>query len=240
MKLLILILLFNAIEFKAFAETSSDLKKEFQTLGDSKEVNERVRKLENQQRVRIVQNRLVDRNNRIEIALDYGSLFGADTYVKTNQLGLKLQYHLNPQWSFGGEYQKFYNTLTAEGTRQYDAAYACQQQDSNCPQRFVGIDFPLESKLATVSFYPIYGKLNLFDAAIVQFDLYTLLGFGKKTLNSGESDVLAAGLGVGIWLNHYFTTRLEFRYENYKDLINLQPRNQNSFTALASLGLLVW
>lgn len=222
------------------ADSDSSLKKEFQTLGDNKDVIERVKKMDSQQKVRIVQNRLVNRNNRIELAADFGALFGADSYVKTSNLGAQLQYHLNPNWSFGVEYHKSYNDLSAEGKRMYDRSYACQQNGSGCQERFPGVDFPLETKMATISFYPIYGKLNLFDSSIAQFDIYTLLGYGQKTLNSGDTDVFAAGLGVGVWLNNYITSRLEFRYENYKDLLDIQPRSQNAFTAIASVGVLVW
>ena len=219
--------------------SNSSLKKEFQTLGDNKDVIERVKKMDSQQKVRVVQNRLVSRTNRIELAFDYGSLFGADTYVKTSNLGAQLQYHLNPNWSFGVEYHKSYNNLSAEGQRQYDLAYSCQQQ-GNCRPTFASVDFPLETKMATVSFYPIYGKMNLFDSSIAQFDIYTLLGFGKKTLNSGVTDVFAGGLGVGVWINNYVTTRLEVRYESYKDLLDFKERNQNAVTAIASVGLLIW
>lgn len=222
------------------AETNTSLKKEFQTLGDNKDVIERVKKMDSQQKVRVVQNRLVDRNNRLELTLDYGALSGADSYVKTSNLGGGLQYHLTPNWSFGFEFQKSYNSLTSEGQRQYDLAYTCQQQNSGCTQRFVGVDFPLETRMATVSFYPIYGKMNLFDSGIAQFDLYTLLGYGQKILSSGTTNVYAAGLGMGIWLNRFVTTRLEVRYENYKDLLNLVPRQQNAITAMASIGLLIW
>lgn len=224
----------------AAGSADSNLKKEFQTLGDNKAVIERVKKMDSQQKVRIVQNRLVNRNHRIELAANFGSLFGADTYVKTSNLGAQLQYHLTPNWSFGVEYLKAYNSLSAEGQRQYDAAYACQQQGPGCPQRFAGVDFPLETTMATISFYPIYGKLNIFDSAIAQFDVYTLIGYGQKKLNSGTTDSLAAGLGVGIWLNNHFTSRLELRYENYKDMLDIKSRQQNSVTAIASVGVLVW
>ncbi len=239
-KIFLVIFIFAKISLAANSAPSSPLKKEFQTLGDNKEVIERVKNMDNQQKIRVVQNRLVSRTNRIELAVDYGALFGADTYVKTSNFGAQLQYHLTPQWSFGVEFHKSYNKLTAEGQKQYDLAYTSQQQNSASTQRFAGVDFPLETQMATVSFYPIYGKMNLFDSAIAQFDLYTLFGYGKKKLNSGDTNVLAAGLGIGVWLNNYFTTRLEIRYENYKDLLNIEPRAQDSITAIASVGILVW
>lgn len=241
MKSLVLLLSFFAIANSVFAaDSNSNLKKEFQNLGDNKDVIERVKKMDSHQKVRIVQNRLVNRNNRIELAGNFGSLFGADSYVKTSNLGLQLQYHINPNWSFGGEYSKAYNSLSSEGQRQYDLAYACQQQGPGCQQRFAGVDFPLETTMATISFYPIYGKLNLFDSGIAQFDIYTLIGYGQKKLNSGSTNTMAAGLGVGIWMNNYFTSRLELRYESYKDMLDLQSRNQSAVTAIASVGVLVW
>jgi outer membrane immunogenic protein len=243
MKQLILILTLSLTSIYSInaAETkkTSSLKKEFQTLGDNEEVLDRVKKMDSQQKIRIVQNRLVDRNNRLELALNYGSIFETDSYVKSSELGARLEYHISPRWSFGVEYQKNYNSLTSEGQRVYDNAYACQQS-SNCTERFPGIDFPLETQVASISFYPIYGKLNLFDSGIAQFDIYTSLGYGNKKLNSGDSNVFLANLGVGIWLNNLFTTRFELRYENYKDLLNINERNQNAFTALASVGILIW
>lgn len=217
-----------------------NLNDDFQNLGDNKAVVERVRRLDSQQRIRVVQNRTVDRNNRIELSAMYNTLSGADTYVQTQNVGGMLSYHFTPRWSVGIEYQKSYNVLTSEGKRQYDLAYQEQLRDPASPQRFAAVDYPLSTTLASVSFYPIYGKMNVFDWTVVQFDLYTMLGAGKKTLSTGETDVLAVGLGTGIWLNSWLTARLEVRYEKYKDLLTSEQRDQNALTALASLGVLVW
>jgi outer membrane immunogenic protein len=218
---------------------SKNLKKDFQSLGDNQDVVERVKNLDNQQRMRVVQNRLMDRTNRVELALNFGLVSGADAYVQTKNFGGQLQYHITPRWSVGLAYEKAYNNLTAEGTRIYDAEYACQQAGA-CGTKYPAVDFPLETKLVSVSFYPIYGKMNLFDSSIAQFDLFTSLGFGKKKLDSGESDVYAASLGVGIWINNYVTARLEGRYEKYKDLLLTEKREQNAGSVVASLGVMIW
>ncbi len=235
-KSILLILLTSTI---AHAEKKS-LTNEFETLGDNKEVIERVQKLDSRQKVRVVQNRMMDRNNRLEAALNLGLLSGGDSYVQTKSLGGMLQYHLTPRWSFGVSYEKNYNTLTSEGARRYDTAYACQQADAACPERYPSVDFPLDTKMVSVSFYPIYGKLNLFDSGIAQFDLFTTFGYGQKTMNSGVSNVLSASLGVGLWLNSFLTARLEGRYENYKDLLQTEKRLQNAVSAIASIGIMLW
>lgn len=240
MKTLFFFLTSLMLAFNASAQSKKDLKDEFQTLGDNQEVVERVKKLDTTQRVRVVQNRLVDRNNRLELAASFGGLSGGDSYVTTTNTGAMLQYHFNPRWSLGLEYQKASNHLTDEGKRIFDKAYADQQADPESSTLFPSVDFPIESKMITLSFYPIYGKLNLFDLSIAQFDLYTLLGYGVKKMNSGESDAFAAGLGTGVWLNSYLTARLEFRYEKYRDLLQTVQRDQSAISGTVSLGMMVW
>ncbi len=217
-----------------------DLKSEFSTLGDNQDVVDRVKNMDSHQKVRIVQNRLVDRNNRIELAANYAFNGGGDSYVKTQNIGARLEYHFNPRWSAGLHYQKSYNVLTPEGVNQFDSAAAAQKIDPASPNRFPAVDYPLESQMATVSFYPIYGKMNLFDSGIAQFDVYLQLGFGKMSLLTGDSDLYSVGLGSGIWLTPRITTRLEVRYQQYQDLLLTDERKQNNVQGVASIGVLVW
>lgn len=217
-----------------------DLKKEFATLGDSQEVVERIKNLDNDQKVRVVQNRMVDRNNRLEMDLNYAYSGGGDSYVKTQNLGAKAEYHINPRWSLGVEYQRAYNALTPEGESQFDKALAAQKIDPASTDRFPAVDYPLNSQLATISYYPIYGKLNLFDSGIAQFDIYAQLGYGRISLYSGSTSLASAGIGAGIWLSQRVTTRIEVRYQKYKDLLKTDDRDQSNLQALASLGVLLW
>lgn len=220
--------------------SKKDLKNDFANLGDSQEVMERVKNLDHQQKVRVVQNRYVDRNHRLELGINYAYNGGGDSYVKTQNLGGILEYHFNPRWSIGLEYQKSYNSLTPEGENQFDKALAAQKIDPASSERFPAVDYPLYSNLVTISYYPIYGKLNLFDSGIAQFDVYTQLGYGNISLYSGNSDLLSLGLGAGIWVSQRITTRLEVRYQKYQDLIQTDDRDQSNLQALASLGVLLW
>lgn len=224
----------------SFAQTKKSLKKEFSTLGDNQEVVERIRNLDNNQKVRIVQNRIVDRNNRIELGLNYAFNGGGDSYVKTQNVGGILEYHINPRWSLGLQYQKSYNSLTPEGDSQFERALEAQKIDPASTERFPAVDYPLETNLFTVSFYPVYGKLNLFDSGIAQFDVYTQLGYGSISLFSGKSDLYSAGLGAGIWFSPRITSRLEVRYQKYEDLLKTDRRSQTNLQALASIGVLLW
>ena len=222
------------------AQNSKSIKDDLNGLNDNSAIKERVKNMDSSQKVRIVQNRSVDRNHRIELNGQIGMNNNADSYVQTQNTGVGLHYHINPQWSVGLEYQKFGNKITPEGERQLDAAQESQNSDPNSQQKFPGIDYPLDSKMAMVSIYPIYGKLNLFDSGIAQFDLYGNLGFGQMSLRSGSTNVFMAGLGTGIWLNNLFTARLEGRYLRYADLVKSENRQENVFQLIASLGIFVW
>lgn len=222
------------------AANSKSIKDDLNGLNDNTAIKERVKNMDSSQKVRIVQNRSVDRNHRIELNGQIGMNNNADSYVQTQNTGLGLHYHINPQWSVGVEYQKFGNKLTPEGERQLDAAQESQNADPNSQQKFPGVDYPLDSKIAMVSIYPIYGKLNLFDSGVAQFDLYGNLGYGQMSLRSGNTNVMMAGLGAGIWLNNLFTARLEGRYLRYNDLVKTENRQENVFQLVASLGIFVW
>lgn len=241
-KIISIIVLMSIFSGLASAQQTGrkSLKNDFKSLGTSSEVSERVKNLDSKQRVRVVQNRSVDRNNRVELGVHYGMTNNADSYVNTQNAGAALQYHVNPRFSFGFEYQKAYNKMTPEGDRQYLSAQAAQQSDPGSDVLFPSIDYPLDSKVALASFYPIYGKLNLFDSGIAQFDVYTTLGYGQMGLRSGSTNVFVAGIGTGIWLTNYLTTRIEGRYQKYQDLVQTEKRNQNTFQVLGSVGIFLW
>lgn len=215
------------------------LQQEFDTLGDNQALVERAKELNAEKRVQIVQNRLVDRYNRIEVGVSGALLGGGDSYIQTSSLGGLLDYHISPKFSLGVRYQHYYNTLTNEGKSVYDRAQQQSNQNPYGAQRAPEIDFPKDSALLAVSFYPIYGKLNFFDAGVAQFDLYLLAGYGRMMLNSGTSDLISAGIGTGLWVNQHFSARLEGRWMTYQDLLGSENRRQNSMQGMLSLGFLL-
>ena len=80
--------------------------------------------------------------------------------------------------------------------------------------------------MAVINWYPMYGKINLFDRGIAQFDLYLLGGAGVINLGTGSSTLYTGGAGVGFWWTQHFTTRLEARWQGYRDLNNTRAINE--------------
>lgn len=217
-----------------------DFNKDFDSLGGSADIRKRAKDLDPNNRVRVVQNRAVDRNLRLELGVNGGLVSGGDSYVKTQNLGANMDFHITPRWSFGARYYHSYNTLTNEGTQLYENARA--QQARGVPGNQIDIpkiDYPVDTGLVVINYYPFYGKMAMFDSSVAHFDVYALVGAGRTMLYSGATNTYAAGGGMGLWLGQHFTTRLEARYQTYEDLPDYGGRKVNSAVFNLGFGLLL-
>ena len=99
MKALVLLLLTLFVTASAFAQNKVDMKKDFDSLGDNDAIAERAKALDPDNKVEIVQNRLVDRNLRLEVGMLFGLVAGGDTYYSSQNLGADLDFHITPKLS---------------------------------------------------------------------------------------------------------------------------------------------
>lgn len=215
-----------------------DVTNKFNSLGANDEIIERAKALDPENRVRVVQNRAVDRTLRFEIGGNFGMVAGGDPYVNTQNFGAHLDFHINPRWSLGARYYKSNNSLTSEGQRRYDEAQATYNETGqfrNVPD----IDYAEHTYLGVINWYPIYGKFNLFDMGVVQFDFYALAGAGQVQLSSGSTPTYTAGTGVGLWFSKHISSRIEARWQTYQDEVYTGSRNLNIFVGTVGLGILL-
>lgn len=217
--------------------SADDNDKDFESLGANQAILKRARNLDSNNKIMVVQKRSVDRNLRLEFGGTYGANAGGDSYLNTQIVGGQLDFHINPRWSLGGRYYQSLNSLTDEGKRVYDNA----QERANRGQKYEipDLDYPISTWLAVVNWYPIYGKTNLLDLGIAQFDFYTLAGYGQIKLASGTTDTYTAGGGMGFWINNHVTSRLEVRYQTYEDQVYSGARRMNIVVANVSIGFLL-
>lgn len=224
----------SSLAFAGGKTTTSRL----ETLGGNEKLVEMATSMDPGNRSRIVQKRLVDRNNSLELGVSYGAVAGGDSYLKTQNLGASVDFHINPRFSIGARYYDFGNDLTPEGQRMFQEArnaYNAGGRTYSIPD----IDYPLRSAMGTLSWYPVYGKTNLLDWGIAQFDLYLIGGYGKIELSSGWTNLSMAGTGVGLWLTKHLSARGEVRYQNYQDQIITGSRNINSISMSLGFGLIL-
>lgn len=234
MKSIIFYLLIGLMSAGSYAE---DVLKDLDSLGGNRDLVNKARELDPNNKVRIVQNRLVDRTMRFEFGLNYGAVTGGDPYLNTDNLGGRVDFHFTPRVSLGVMYYQSSNSLTSEGQRVYDNALAAQQAGENYV--IPDSDYAQETTMAIVNFYPLYGKLNFFNTGIAQFDLYALAGYGQVKLASGATDTYTAGGGVGMWLSQHFSARLEARYQTYEDRIVTGNRKLDITVLTAGFGFLL-
>lgn len=208
--------------------------KNIDSLGGNSALMEMADTLNPELKSRVVQNRTVDRNLRLEVGLNYGGVAGGTTYLETQNVGVNLDFHMTPRWSLGLRYYDFNSKLSPEGNRLFEEARA--NNGLSASGGYVDIDTPLNSTMAVINWFPIYGKLSAFESSIVQFDLYLLLGGGQIQLESGPSSIVTAGGGLGFWLTKHVTARAELRYQGYRDLIKSGPRDINAVVGTLGLG----
>jgi len=214
-----------------------DLKKDFSSLGDNDAVEQRAKALDPNNKYKVVQGRAVDMNMRLELGINYGLESGGDPYYSTQTLGANLDFHINPNWSVGGRYYHSYNALNSEGQS------AFQSFQNGWSNNSPAIDYPSDTTLGVLSWYPIYGKLDLFGA-VTHFDVYFLGGYGVTDLSSGPAGTIAAGGGFGFWFSQHFTARLEARYQEYNDhpyhdVPGSYTRQINQVQYMGSLGFML-
>ena len=230
------LVLIGLFSLNAFA--AKDLTQDMDALGANRDLIQKARAIDPQNRIRVVQRRDVDRNYRFEVGANASLLEGGDPYTNTNTLGVNLDFHITPRWSIGARWSNYSNSLTSEGKKVFDNYQSCLK-NGGCTDRIPGTDFASNSYLGVINWYPIYGKVNLFDTWIAQFDVYFLAGAGQIMLNSGSTGLYTGGGGIGFWWSQHFSTRVEARWQGYKDRVLDGPRDINQVVLGLTLGFLL-
>lgn len=230
MKKWIAILLFS-VSATGMAE-NGDILKDFDSLGGNDILLEKARALNPDQKIEIVQNRFVSRTKRHEFTGEFANVVDGDPYLKARAAGFNYNFHLNPRWSFGLKYHYGFNELTEAAERSIQLAEKTDNKEGGVPD----MDWAKQKFIASASYYPIYGKVNLFGQGIVHFDIYGTLGAGQVELRRINSTLYTGGIGLGMWLSQHLTARVEVRYEGY-DVSRLSGSNTFKETSVGSLQL---
>lgn len=206
------LLLLSTLIFSVWSAQASDLLEGFDSLGGNKELYEKAKALHPESDIKVVQGRTVGRRFRHEFSPQVASFVGGDAYLSTDTVGLTYHFHINHRWSVGLNYHYAFNSLTSEAKALISNALQPKLTEPLVPD----LDEPRQGYLATVNWYPIYGKMSLYDLGISQFDLYLTAGAGVMELASKERDTITYGAGLGVWFSQHMTGRLELRRQSYE------------------------
>ena len=230
--LLVMLGLHSSLAVAADTEPANDksragLLQDFDSLGGNDVLLDRAKALNPDEKISVVQDRVVKRRWREEVTTEFSGVLGGDAYVAAKNIGLNYNLHISPHWSMGLKYNYAVNTLRPEGQDLIGKTTAAGKA------LLPDIDYEKQSGLAMVNWYPIYGKMNLYDLGVVHFDIYALGGAGVMQLHSGNTAAWTGGGGVGLWFSQHLTTRLEMRYEGYN--VQLYPGKRMMDLTIASL-----
>lgn len=220
----------------ASSATSSEAQ-EFDSFGGNEALYMKAKALNPQVENEVVQNRFTKRTNRVEVAPEFSGVFGGDAYNRTNNVGMNLNYHINPKWSVGVKYNYSFNTLTPEGKAMVDMAERSAAANPKDPNYlYPQVVYPKTETLGMVSWYPIVGKLSFGSWGVAHFDTYFTGGYGTMELSTGSSPVATLGVGMGFWVNSNLTTRFEYRAQQYKAEYYDRSENMNTNVASVQMG----
>lgn len=226
---LVSILALSAFVSPAFA----DVMKDFDSLGGNNVLMDKVKAIEPDKRATIVQNRVVNRFKRVELAPEFTTIFGGDAYLNTVGIGVAGQFHFNPYISLGARYTKLANKYSDEGEN------LIKESEVTGKITVPDVDPAQTQTMAVLNLYPIYGKLNLFNKAVTHFDIYGTFGYGNITLKSGSKPTYLAGAGMGLWLSQHLSTRLEVYYQTYEAERQAGPSKMDLTGANLQIGYLL-
>ena len=211
------------------AVAMADVLQDFDGLGDNKDLYDTAKALHPDLKVSVVQDRLINRRNRVELSPEFTSVSGGEKYLDTTTVGAVARYHINPWIAVGARYTSFSNKLTNEA-----------QNLINTVSLIPDVDQPKSQYMGLLDVYPIYGKMNTLGLGITHFDLYLTAGYGKVTLRRDSEPTWDAGGGIGFWWSQHFTTRLELLHQNYKvERLSGNKEALNSTVASLQIGFMI-
>ena len=229
-KLFVYTLLLGCMDLYA---ADSGILKDFDSLGGNKDLLKQVGDGQAQVKTQVVQERIVKRRNRLEIAPEFGMVLGGDSYNRTTNYGINLHWHFTPQWSLGAKYVYSTNKLRPEGENLINDVAATGRG------QIPDIDYPKSETVGMVNWYPIYGKMNLYDLGVVHFDIYAIAGYGQMALKSGGTSTWLGGGGLGLWFSQHLTTRLELYYQTYEAQRYTGPATMDLTVASLQIGYML-
>ena len=231
--------LFTVIFLNSFFSLAQGVIEDLDSLGGNRALLEKIN-LNSGKRIELVQKRTTDRTHRLEMAPEYKYVSKGNTYLNSSSAGLSLRYHINPYWSVGTKYNYFYNQLTPEAERLIDEAMKVGDINPDMELALIPeLNWLKTSIMGSLSYYPIYGKINWFNRAIIHFDMYITLGAGQVELRKGNSASFLGGAGFGLWPSQYLSMRLEYNYQIYNAKYQSGVKQLDMNTLSFSLGYLI-
>lgn len=178
--------------------------------------------------VSVLQNRFYLKSKRPELGVLLGTVTN-EAYTDTKIHGLRFGMFMN-EW-VGLELQNITTTVRDSADRKAlnKKIYRDRTED-----KLVTADAevnPIQSMQDFVAIgAPLYGKINILDAALVYVDIYGSIGISRVTTQQGVKNALAIGAGQRFYFGDRYSLRLDFRNRSYIETRSGKNSRRNAWT----------
>lgn len=226
--------IFLFISSLVLAEAQNPLLKDLNTLGENKFLVPYIKKTSTSSEVSVIQNRFYSRSTKQELLTGLAYITSGPAYFNTTGVSMLYKFYINSKWSVGIDYSYFSNSLSPAGLQIIKDGEAKLTNDPDFA--FIpDLDFPKFSYTATASWYPSYGKFNLFNK-IMYFDLFLTSGVGQIVLKHKPSPLFLLSLGSSFWFTKKWTGRMELQSKLYKETWYSRKHNIMTTQVMLSTG----
>ena len=167
----------------------------------------------------VLQNRYFLKAIRPEANVFFGSILN-ESYSQTWNYGARLGMFFNE--TIGAEYT--FSKFLANDSRDLEALRKlqyCNDNKTKCTNPQPSFVRLTGAHLGTVTFAPIYGKINFLDLGIVYSDIYTNLGGGVIGTSQGSKPAAVVGFGQ----RFYFAKNYNFRIDATNHIFSEEREN---------------
>ncbi|MBE8163004.1 MAG: hypothetical protein HAW63_03345 [Bdellovibrionaceae bacterium] len=216
------------------AEAKPSLLEDLHNLGENTFLVPYIQKTSTDSEVSVIQNRFFSRGKKQEMLTGLAYSTSGPAYFKTTAVTMLYKVYINSKWSVGLDYSYFSNKLSPAGVQVIKEGESKLKNDPD--YAFIpDLDFPKFSYTATASWYPSYGKFNLFNK-IMYFDLFLTSGIGQIVLKHKPSALFSFSVGSSFWLTKQWTGRMELQSKLYKETWYNSQHNIVSTQVMLSTG----
>jgi outer membrane beta-barrel protein len=179
--------------------------------------------------IAVLQNRYFLKAKRPELGFLTGTVTN-EAYTDTQTRGLRLGIFLN-EW-VGLESQWIRTTVKDSADRK--ALKQKTYRDKTDPNKLVTADAEV-NPISSMNDYvmiaaPLYGKVNIFDFALVYVDLYGSIGISRVGTEQGVKNAIALGGGQRFYFAESWSARLDFRNRTYTEVRGGKDSRRNAWT----------
>lgn len=152
------------------------------------------------------QSRVLPLKRKVEVLVMASEGVSGNDFLKRNQLGGEVQYHINDRWALGAAYSQVYNKFTSSA-----------EKLMSTEGRIPNVDYAQSRLEGKAIFNLFYGKIRMSRDQVIYLDQYLAGGWAQNQLASGASSGPLLDVGLAAWISTWGSVHLGLRDYYYEE-----------------------